>query len=293
MHNKIVTHLWFDKEAKEASEFYVSLFDNSNLTNVSTISDTPSGDVDIVTFQISGRSFMAISAGPMFKFNQSISMFAYCGSEKRIDFLFEKLSEKGEVLMPLGKYDWSSKYAWVKDKYGLSWQLDIDDINSSQKIVPALLFVNERFSRIKEAENFYNSVFHDSKIIMEVPYDKSANQPEDALLFAQFSLSGNIFNAMSSYIHHDFEFNEAVSFIVYCDTQEEIDYYWDKLTDEGQEQPCGWLKDKFGVSWQIVPKEMDGMLSTKNKEQLDRVTKAMLKMIKLDVASLKRAYDGK
>lgn len=293
MHKKIVTHLWFDKEAKEAAEFYVSLFENSSITNVTAISDTPSGNVDIISFQIEGRDFMAINAGPMFKFNQSVSMFAYCGSEQRIDFLYEKLSENGEVFMPLGKYDWSSKYAWVKDKYGLSWQLDVDDINSPQKVVPALLFVNEKFSRIKEAVNFYSSVFPDSKIIMEVPYDKSANQPEEALLFAQFKLSGNIFNAMSSYIHHDFDFNEAVSFMVYCDSQNEIDFYWDKLTSGGVEQPCGWLKDKFGVSWQIVPSEMDIMLSTKNKEQLDRVTQAMLKMSKFNINTLKRAFEEK
>jgi predicted 3-demethylubiquinone-9 3-methyltransferase (glyoxalase superfamily) len=152
---KITPHLWFDKEAIEAADFYVSLFPNSKVTNVTALHDTPSGDVNVVSFELSGQPFMAISAGPLFKFNPS------------------------------------------------------------------------------------------------------------------------------------------VSFIVNCDTQEEIDYYWGKLSAVPEAEQCGWLKDKYGVSWQIVPTEMNEMMKNGSREQIDRVTQAFLPMKKFDIAKLKEAYEGK
>lgn len=290
--NNIVPHLWFDKEAIEAANFYVSIFPGSEITGKTAIPGTPGGDVDIVTFDLSGNSFMAINAGPMFKINPSISFYVYCGSEQEVGRLYTELSNGGMVLMPLDKYPWSGKYAWVQDKYGLSWQLDVDDINSQQKILPTLLFANEKFDKVREAVGFYTSVFPDSKIIMEAPYDKSANLPEGTLLFAQYKLGGYLINSMSSTLSHDFDFNEAVSLMVYCDNQDEIDYYWSMLSDEGEEQQCGWVKDKYGVSWQIVPTEMDQMMLTADKIQLARVTEAMLKMIKFDLSGLRKAFDN-
>jgi len=152
---KIVPHLWYDKEAKEAAEFYCSVFPGSKITNITTLHNTPSGDCDVVSFELSGQPFMAISAGPLFKFNESIS------------------------------------------------------------------------------------------------------------------------------------------FIVYCETQEQIDYYWNKLSAVPQAEMCGWLKDKYGLSWQITPANMDEMMRRGSKEQIARVTQAFLKMKKFDIAELQRAYDNK
>jgi predicted 3-demethylubiquinone-9 3-methyltransferase (glyoxalase superfamily) len=151
---RIVPHLWYDKEAKEAAEFYVSVFPDSKITNVTTLRDTPTGDTDIVSFELRGESFMAISAGPLFKFNESIS------------------------------------------------------------------------------------------------------------------------------------------FMVYCETQEEIDRYWEKLSGVPEAEQCGWLKDKFGLSWQIVPTRMDKMLANGTSDQVARVTQVFLPMKKLDIAALERAYAG-
>ena len=288
--SQIVPHLWFDKEAVDAVNFYVSIFPDSKVTGKSTITGTPGGGVDILTFHLWGQGFMAINAGPMFKINPSISLYVYCGSVNEIERLYLELSNGGMVMMPLDKYPWSEKYAWVQDKFGITWQLDIDDIIGHQKIVPSLLFANEKFDKVREAVGFYTSIFPDSNIILEAPYDKSANLPDDTLLFAQFKLDNFLMNAMSSILKHDFDFNEAVSLMVYCETQEDIDYYWNKLSDEGEEQQCGWVKDKFGVSWQVVPIEMDKMMLTTNQEQLDRVTSAMLKMIKLDISLLRKAF---
>ena len=149
---KIVPHLWYDKEAKEAAEFYVSIIPDSKITNITTLHDTPSGDTDIVSFELAGQSFMAISAGPLFKFNESIS------------------------------------------------------------------------------------------------------------------------------------------FMVYCETQDEIDNYWEKLSAVPESEQCGWLKDKYGLSWQIVPTRMDEMLQNGTEDQVARVTQAFMPMKKLDIAELERAY---
>jgi len=290
--SKIVPHLWFDKEAVDAVNFYVSIFPDSKVTGKSTITGTPGGGVDILTFHLWGQGFMAINAGPMFKINPSISLYVYCGSVNEIERLYLELSNGGMVMMPLDKYPWSEKYAWVQDKFGITWQLDIDDIIGHQKIVPSLLFANEKYDKVREAVGFYTSIFPDSKIILEAPYDKSANLPDATLLFAQFKLDNFLMNAMSSILKHDFDFNEAVSLMVYCETQEEIDYYWNKLKDEGEEQQCGWVKDKFGVSWQVVPSDLDKMMLASNKVKLASVSEAMLKMIKLDISELRKAFDN-
>jgi len=152
---KITPHLWFDKKAKEAAEFYTSVFPNSRVTNVTTLHDTPSGDSDVVSFELSGQPFMAISAGPFFKFN------------------------------------------------------------------------------------------------------------------------------------------EAISLMVNCETQKEIDYYWEKLSADPKAEQCGWLKDKYGLSWQIVPTALGRMMRIGTKAQVARVTQAFLKMKKFDIAQLKKAYKGK
>lgn len=154
MKQKITPHLWFDKEAKEAAEFYCSVFPNSKITNITTLNNTPSGTVDVVSFNLSGQPFMAISAGPLFKFNESIS------------------------------------------------------------------------------------------------------------------------------------------FIIDCETQEEIDYYWEKLSAVPEAEQCGWLKDKYGVSWQIVPTVMGEMMGSGDEKKIARVTEAFLKMKKFDIAELKKAYEG-
>jgi len=151
---KIVPHLWFDKEAVEAAEFYVSVFPDSRITSVSKITDTPSGDCDVVSFELAGQPFMAISAGPLFKFNESIS------------------------------------------------------------------------------------------------------------------------------------------FMVNCESQDEIDYFWDRLSADPEAEECGWLKDKFGLSWQIVPTRLNELLQEGTPEQAQRVTRAFLAMKKLDIAALEQAHRG-
>jgi predicted 3-demethylubiquinone-9 3-methyltransferase (glyoxalase superfamily) len=302
---KITPHLWFDKEAKEAAEFYASNFPNSKVKNITTLHDTPSGECDVVSFELAGQSFMSISAGPLFKFNPSVSFHVKCRTIQEIDALWEKLSKGGAVLMELGKYPFSEKFGWVQDRYGLSWQLSWQLIfggasEIKQKITPMLLFVGQVAGKAEEAINFYRSVFsatggQDSSKVQFVQRYGKGEEPdrEGTVKYAHFTLLGQEFEAMDSAHKHNFNFNEAISFMVNCDTQKEIDYYWDKLSADPNAEQCGWLKDRFGLSWQIVPASLNKMMQTGTKEQIARVTQAFLKMKKFDIAELQRAYEGK
>ncbi|MEX2054575.1 MAG: VOC family protein [Candidatus Andersenbacteria bacterium] len=299
---KITPHLWFDKEAKEAAEFYTSLFENSKVTNVSTLRDTPSGDTDIVSFELRGQSFMAISAGPFFKFTPAVSFIVNFDpsrekdASENIDAVWEKLAEGGKVLMPIQEYPFSKRYGWIQDKYGLSWQLILTDPEGDERpeIIPSFLFVGDVYGKAEEAIKFYLSVFKESKMgeIMRYPAGQE-QEKEGTVMFTDFKLLDTWFAAMDSGRQHDFKFNEAVSFIVHCADQAEIDYYWEKLSAVPESEQCGWLKDKYGVSWQIVPTAMEEMMKTEDKEALARVTEAFLKMKKFDLAQLQEAYKGK
>jgi predicted 3-demethylubiquinone-9 3-methyltransferase (glyoxalase superfamily) len=296
---KIVPHLWFDKEAVEAAEFYSDIFPDSKITNKSIIKDTPSGDCDVVEFTVFGYRFMAISAGPLFKINQSISfMINFNPSQdkdarKHIDEVWEKLSSGGETLMPLDEYPFSDRYGWVKDKYGISWQLILtkSEGNKRPKIVPSLLFVNKKSGKTKEARDFYLSVFKNSQEGIAVYYEKDTqfNQKKGDVMFSDFRIEDMWVVAMDGGDSHKFDFNEAISFIINCKNQEEINYYWKKLSAVPESEQCGWVKDKYGVSWQIVPENMEELMSRSPK----KVTPLMLKMKKIIIEDLKKAGENK
>ncbi|MBI2326959.1 VOC family protein [Candidatus Curtissbacteria bacterium] len=321
---KITPHLWFDKEAKEAAEFYTSVFPNSKITNITTLHDTPSGSVEIVSFVLSRQAFMAISAGPLFKFNPSISSHVKCKTKDEVDALWKKLSKGGIILMELGKYPWSEKYGWLQDKYGLSWQIIfVGEGEIKQKITPVLMFVGDVCGKAEEAVNFYTSVFKNapfdsaqafgsevfdreaqtesaqarrgvSKVGNIIRYGKGEEPDrQGSLKYAAFTLEGQEFGAMDSAHKHNFTFNEAISFMVYCETQKGVDYFWEKLSAVPEAEQCGWLKDKYGLSWQIVPTALGKMMTDGSKEQIDRVTQAFLPMKKFDIAKLKKAYEGR
>lgn len=291
---KITTHLWYDKEAKEAAKFYTSAFKDSKIKSEVVLHDTPSGSVDIVTIEILDQEFSLISAGPYFKFNPSVSFLVACKTKEEVDELWEKLSEGGKALMELGSYPFSERYGWTQDKFGLSWQIMFrGDYEMQQKITPTMMFVGDKAGKAEEAINFYASLFHNSKIGDVDRYGKGEEpDKEGTIRHASFTLEGQDFAAMDSAHKHEFAFGEAISFIIHCDTQEEIDYYWSKLSAVPEAEQCGWLKDKYGFSWQVEPRILSEMLADKNQDKVARVTETFLKMKKFDIDELKQAYEG-
>jgi predicted 3-demethylubiquinone-9 3-methyltransferase (glyoxalase superfamily) len=291
---KLTPHLWFDREAVEAARLYASTFPNSSVTDVSTLRDTPSGDTDIVSFTLFGQPFTAISAGPLFRFTPAVSFLVRCTSRDEVDELWGTLAEDGTALMPLDSYPFSERYGWTEDRYGLSWQLMyVGDETIRQRITPTLMFTGEVCGRAEEAIAFYTSVFPDSRLGDVSRYAEGEGpDAEGAIKHAGFTLAGVEFAAMDSARAHGFGFNEAISFMVGCEGQEEIDYYWERLSAVPEAEQCGWLKDEFGVSWQIVPSVLDELLARGTEEQVARVTEAFLRMKKFELAELERAYDG-
>lgn len=289
---KITPHLWFDNQAIEAADFYTSIFPDSEIIFKTQIKDTPSGDCDLVGFKIMNYEFKAISAGPHFQFTPSISIMVNFDpaqdeeATQKIDEIWEKLSENGKVLMPLGQYPFSSRYGWIQDKFGLSWQLILTDPEGEirPQILPALLFVTDTCEQAEEATDFYISTFQNSKrgMLSRYPAGMEPNK-EGSIMFTDFTLEGQWFVAMDgSSQMHDFKFNEAISFIVNCEDQKEIDYFWEKLSAKPESEQCGWLKDQFGLSWQIIPQNMDQLTNTPEKVQ------KMLKMKKIVINELEQ-----
>ena len=293
---KIIPFLWYDNQAEEAVHFYTPIFKNSKVGSVTRygeaggeVSRRPKGTVMTVTFELEGQEFIALNGGPQFTFSPAISFFMSCNTEEEIDRLFKKLSEGGLVLMELDKYPFSEKFGWVNDKFGVSWQLNL--ASRTQKITPFLMYVGEQHGKAEEAVNFYVSLFKNSSIVKIERYGAGEDEPEGTVKHATFSLNGQEFMAMDSNREHPFTFTPAISFFVNCETQEEVDELWEKLSEGGEIEECGWLKDKYGVSWQIVPTVLGEMLQDKDAEKSERVMKALLQMDKIDIKILRQAYE--
>jgi predicted 3-demethylubiquinone-9 3-methyltransferase (glyoxalase superfamily) len=291
----ISTCLWFDDKAEDAFALYSAAFKNvkklrSTKTSAASaaMSGRPAGSLMTLEFEIEGQVFVALNGGPMFKINPSVSFFVSCKTEEEIDHLYKHLSEGGSVLMPLTKYPFSEKYGWVMDKFGVSWQLNL--AQRTQKIAPALMYVGQQNGRAEEAMKYYVSIFENSKILDVHRYEEGEHNTVGHVKHAKFSLNGQEFVAFDSSLTHPFSFNEGVSFVVHCKTQDEVDFFWDKLSESGEPVQCGWLKDKFGVSWQIVPEVLLELLQDADAERCARVTSAMMQMQKLDIAALQAAH---
>ena len=282
MSNNIHPCLWYDGNAKAAADFYCSLFPNSKITT-----DTPM----VVNFGLNGQKFMGLNGGLQFKFNPSISFFVISETDDEINELYKQLSDGGMVMMPLDKYPWSEYYAFVQDKFGLAWQImkgKYSDVN--QKITPCFLFAGKNYGRAEAAVKFYAEVFPQSSIQGILLYTKDEGAAAGSVKHSQFVLDNKVFMAMDGVGEHNFAFNEAISFVVECKDQKEIDYYWNTLTaNGGEESMCGWLKDKFGVSWQIIPAILGKLMSDPIKSP--KVMQAFLKMKKFDIAALEKAAE--
>ncbi len=292
---KIAPHLWLKNNAGEVAQFYTSVFPNSKVISKTAMRDRSYGDYDSVAFSIMGYEVRALS--PIrdgIAINPSISLMVNFDpsqderARERIDEVWEKLSPGGKVLMPIGSYPFSERFGWIEDKYGFSWQLIYTEPEGDERplIIPAFLFVGDLCGKAEEASEYYLSLFRGAKrgAVARFPAG-SEPEREGTTMFADFTLEGQWFAVMDSAQYSGFGFNDAVSFIIGCGNQREIDYYWDRLLATPGSGQCGWLKDKYGVSWQIVPENMDDLMS-KNR---DATTKAMLAMKKIVIADLERA----
>lgn len=300
---KIISHLWFDHQAEEAAEFYASLFKNSTIgtktyySNVGKeIHGQDAGKLMTVQLDLEGCSFMALNGGPYFKFTPAVSFLIACSSKEEVDTFWQALNSGGQALMELGAYPFSQWYGWTTDKYGVSWQImHMGEFPWKQKITPTLMYVGAQAGKAEEAIKLYTSAFQNAAIGDFNRYGPGETPDvEGTVRHVGFTLEGQEFAAMDSAHEHKFTFSEATSFLVKCKDQAEIDHLWEKLTPGGDpaSQQCGWLKDKYGVSWQIAPAVLDEMLQDKDLAKVERVTKAFLQMKKFDIAALEKAFNN-
>lgn len=269
--------IWLDGKGAEAAAFYASAFPDL----ISRGSAPP-----ITSLEIGGMRLDLLDGGPAFKPNPSVSFFYHCETEAEIDGLWAQLSEGGSALMPLGSYPFAKKYGWVADRFGLNWQLMFGA--GPQKAYPSLMFTGKNAGRAEEAMSFYASLFDDSRIGTLSRYGPGAEyDAAGSLNYAELYAGGTWLSVMDSGFPHGFDFDEGISLVISCDTQAEIDRLWERLGEGGSESRCGWLKDRFGLSWQIVPAALGELMS--DPERAPRVMKALLGMGKLDVETLLRA----
>jgi predicted 3-demethylubiquinone-9 3-methyltransferase (glyoxalase superfamily) len=278
MSNPINPCFWFDGQAKAAADFYASTFPDARLLGGSNF---------VVSVEVGGLKLSLLNGGPQFKVNSSISLFYNCGSEAEIDTLWKTLSRGGSVLMPLDNYPFARKYGWVADKFGVNWQLILPSAPPRQKVFPSLMFTQDRCGRAEEALRFYTSLFKDSSVGTLSRYGAGQEpEKEGTLNYGEFSLGSQWFTVMDSAQPHQFSFTEGVSLFLACENQKEIDYFWNRLSEGGSEGQCGWLKDRFGVSWQVVPRVLEELMADPARSK--RVVEAFLKMKKFDIEGLLR-----
>jgi len=280
MKEPITPCLWYNGQAKEAADLYCSVFNNAKITAQSPI---------VTGINVSGQNITLLDGGPMYQPNPSISFYYICDNEEELDCIWDAFSKEGTVMMPLDKYPWSKKYGWITDKFGISWQLALSDMSEvGQKITPCFLFTGKQYGRVDEAIAHYSNIFEDASVDGILRYGTNEQPDEEGKVkHAQVNLNGQKFMLMESARAHAFTFTEGVSLTIHCETQQEIDHYWERLTESGEESMCGWLKDKFGVSWQIIPTMLSKLMSDPAKA--GKAAKAFMAMRKFNIEQLVQA----
>lgn len=279
MDNLIYPCIWCNNNAREMADYYLSIFPEAEIADQNQW---------VVVLTIHRQRIMLLNGGDMFRPNPSFSLMYLTTDEDEVEAIYAHLTEGGRDLMPLDSYPFSPKYAWVEDRYGVSWQLYAgEEQDIVQKIVPTLMFVGDNNGKAEKAIDFYTSVFPTSEKRGILRYSGNEGETAGNVQHAEFKINDYLLMIMDSSYPHAFDFTDGMSLVVECHTQEEIDDYWEKLTaDGGVESMCGWLRDKNGVSWQITPIVMKDLLLESPK-----VMEVMMTMQKMDIRRLQEAAD--
>jgi predicted 3-demethylubiquinone-9 3-methyltransferase (glyoxalase superfamily) len=280
MNNSIYPCLTLKGKVAEAADFYIQTFGDGKIAETSPY---------VIVLEFGGQKLMLLNDGPTSRPNASVSFMAICETPAEASLYWDKLVQDGKILMPLDSYPWSTRYGWVEDKYGVSWQLYTGSkADTPQKFCPTLMFTGDNAGKAREALQFYTGLFPKSSISDMMEYTEEEADTTGFIKHAQFQLNDYILMALDSSAEHGVTFPESTSLVVNCDTQEEIDHYWMGLTaNGGREVACGWLTDKYGLSWQIVPAGIGKLMADPERGQ--RAMNAMLKMKKLVIADLVNA----
>ncbi len=279
MKNLIYPTIWCNNNAREMADSYCSIFPETVIVDQNPW---------VVVLSMEGQRIMLLNGGDMFRPNPSVSLMYLTSREEVVESLYKQLIEGGKELMPLDSYPFSKRYGWVEDRFGVSWQLySGEDKDILQRLVPTLMFSGKNNGKAEEAINFYTSLFPGAEKRGILRYSGNEGEIEGNVQHAEFKIMDYLLMIMDSSYEHAFGFTEGMSLVVECHTQEEIDHYWEQLTSAGgEESMCGWLRDKYGVSWQITPAVMKELLP-----RSPRVMEVMMTMKKLDIRKLQEAAE--
>lgn len=291
--------VWLDDQAESAAAFYVAAFPGSRRvatsrypTDADNHGGKPRGSVVTEEVELAGQRFTLLNGGPIFRPNPSVSFFVQEAEVEAARGVFDALAAGGQVLMPFGAWPWSPGYGWVQDRFGVSWQVIAGPRPAGvARIVPCLMFANDVQGRAAEAMQRLVDLFPGSSVDSVERYAE-AEGPTGFVKHARFTVAGQELVVMDSHVAHAFGFGEGLSIQVMCADQAEIDRLWAALADGGSTSVCGWLKDRFGFHWQIVPAALGGWLASADAGTKNRVFAAMMGMTKPEVAGLERAWRG-
>jgi Uncharacterized protein conserved in bacteria len=272
---KIVPNLWFDHTAEEAAQFYTSVFPDSRIVDIQRYPSEGlldfqkefAGQPVTVEFELGGYRMVGINAGAEFRPNPSVSFFVNFDpsvdehARDHLDELWAALSAEGNVLMALQEYPYSRRYGWVEDKWGVSWQLMLTNPEGDPRpfIIPSIMFGSTVQGRAKEAMEFYLGLFGGQRGTLAA-YPAEAGPMAGNVMFADFELLGEWLASMDA-ADQDYTFTPGVSLMVYCHGQAELDRWWSQLSAVPEAEQCGWCQDKFGLSWQLVPDNLDELMA--------------------------------
>lgn len=293
MQRDITAFLWFASEGPQAAERYISIMPRARLTRSQLHDETTAkasgvavGTPPTLALEIAGRPIVLLNGGPEIEHTPATSLFVTFSSRDSLKRAWDALIDDGAALMQLDVYPFSELYGWLSDRWGVSWQLMLGDDDS---IAPALMFTGENAGKAEQAIGFYGTLFDERTEIL-ARYEADEADTTGWIKHARFTLDGNPFVAMDSGHEHGFTFTQAMSFAVSCADQAEIDRFWDGLSKGGEPGQCGWLEDRYGVSWQIVPDRFTQLMAQGPAENVERMMRAMMPMRKLIIADLERAY---
>lgn len=297
--NLIVPCIWLDDQAEQAAAFYAGTFPGGRAVARSRYPETadnpggkPRGSLLTAELEVAGQRFTLLNGGRLFAPNPSVSFFYNVDTASEADRVYAALAGGGEPLMPIGSYPWSERYGWVKDRFGVSWQVMAGRRRPGRPtIVPCLMFAGAQHGKAEAALQAYARIFPGGRVDALEKY-RPGEGPVGTVKHGRLALGEQELVAMDSHLAHGIAFDEGLSLQVMCEGQPELDRYWAALSEGGAQGPCGWLKDRFGLSWQVVPSGMAAWMASEDAAARDRAFAAMLKMGKLDIAALDRAFRG-
>lgn len=284
--HKFASCLWIEEKPQEVADFYLNAFEETKQGPVNYFVDDlhgTKGDILTISLDLSGQAFILLNGGPEFTPTPAISHVVTCSTKEQLVALWAKLRINGTILMELGEMPGLGLFGWLNDRYGFSWQLKLAE--GKQTITPCFLFTNALNGKAEEAIDYWIASFGEGAI------DLKLHDEEGEIRLASFHLFDQHFYIMDSAAAHDFGFSLATSFYIYCAGQEEINRLWDQITAEGEEYPCGWMLDKYGVAWQTVTEDMDQLFDYRTPEKAYKTVMALYEMKRIDIEMLRRIFD--